>query len=88
MNMCAINGTHQATELSKEQRKLKEACDGVEGLFLKTLLKEGMKGMLDSAEGHSSSALGYALEETAEEIARNGETGIADSIYEQLAANM
>ena len=73
---------------SAEQYKLKEACDGVEGLFLKILLKEGMRGMLENAGGHSAAALGYALEQTADEVARNGDIGIADNIYEQLSANM
>ena len=65
--------------------KLKEACDQVEGLFLKMLLKEGMASMLENAEGHSSSVLGYALEQTAEQMARDGDMGIANHIYEQLA---
>lgn len=87
MNMNAIAQT-QAPEFSREQAKLQEACDGVEGLFLKMMLKEGMQSMMDNAEGHSSSALSYALEQTADEIARNGDTGIAASIYDQLSANM
>lgn len=72
----------------KVQQKLKEACDGVEGLFLKILLKEGMQSMLENAEGHSASALSYAMEQTAEEIARDSDTGIADNIYAQLSANL
>lgn len=87
MNISPVIET-QVQSPSKEERKLQEACDGIEGLFLKMMLKEGMKSMMDSAEGHTSSALGYALEQTAEEIARNGDTGIADSIYDQLSANM
>lgn len=71
-----------------ELQKLKEACDGVEGMFLQILLKEGMKSMLESSDGHSGSALGYAMEQTADEVARNGDTGIADNIYEQLSANL
>ncbi len=74
--------------LSQEELKLQEACDGVEGLFLRVLLKEGMQGMLENAEGHSASALGYALEQTADEIARSGDLGIADHIYDQLSANL
>ena len=85
---CSGVGGIGGPDVTREQRKLKEACDGVEGLFLKMMLKEGMRSMLDNAEGHSSAALGYALEQTAEEVARNGDTGIADSIYEQLSANM
>lgn len=73
---------------SPEHQKMKEACDGVEGLFLRILLKEGMQGMLENAEGHSASALSYALEETADEIARSTDTGIADNIYAQLSANL
>ena len=87
MNINPISETPMP-EVSREAAKLQEACDGVEGLFLKMMLKEGMQSMMDSAEGHTSSALSYALEQTAEEIARNGDTGISDSIYEQLAANM
>ncbi len=87
MNVTSISEMNTGA-LSDEQCKLKEACDGVEGLFMKMLLKEGMQSMLDNAEGHSASALSYALEQTAEEVAREGETGIADSIYEQLSANM
>jgi Rod binding domain-containing protein len=87
MNMTPISEISPSA-LPENQSKLKEACDGVEGLFMKMLLKEGMQSMMDNAEGHTASALGYALEQTAEEIARNGETGIADSIYEQLSANI
>ena len=87
MNITALNSM-DATVRTQAQQKLQEACDGVEGLFLKMLLKEGMQGMLDSAEGHSAAALGYALEQTAEEISKNSDTGIADNIYTQLSANM
>jgi Rod binding domain-containing protein len=73
---------------SKEEMKLQEACDGVEGLFVRVLIKEGMKSMLENAEGHSASALGYALEQTADEIARTGDLGISDHIYDQLSANL
>lgn len=71
-----------------DKKQLKEACDGIEGLFLSVLLKQGMQEMMDNAEGHSVSALAYALEQTADEIAKNGDVGIADNIYEQLSANM
>ncbi len=52
------------------------------------LLKQGMQSMLDESEGHSASVLGYALEQTADDMARNGDAGIADSIYDQLSANL
>jgi len=73
---------------AKDKTKLKEACDQVEGMFLKILLKESMQSMMDSAEGHSSSVLGYAVEQTGEEIAREGSLGIAESVYQQLSANL
>ncbi|MBN2164470.1 MAG: hypothetical protein JXR25_04835 [Pontiellaceae bacterium] len=73
---------------NREEARLQEACNAVEGMFLKILLKQGMQEMLDNAEGHSSSALGYALEQTADEIAREGDLGIADNIYKQLSANL
>jgi Rod binding domain-containing protein len=88
MNVSAISMNETNTADFQAKQKLKEACDGVEGLFLKTLLKEGMQGMLESAEGHSGSALSYALEQTADEIARDSDTGIADNIYAQLSANL
>ena len=89
MELNALNGQPPTgAELSREQRKLKEACAGVEGMFLKTLLKEGMSEMLENAEGHSGSALSYALEQTADEVARSGSVGIADHIYAQLAESM
>lgn len=88
MNISALTENQQTATMTREQTKLKEACDGVEGMFLKMMLKEGMKDMMENAKGHSGSALGYALEQTAEEISRNSDTGIADNIYEQLSANM
>ncbi len=88
MNTMAISEISANTAAIKEQQTLKEACDGMEGLFLKILLKEGMQSMLENAEGHSAAALGYALEQTAEEIARDSDTGIADGIYAQLSANL
>lgn len=88
MNSMPISEIRTNPAALQEQQKLKEACDGIEGLFLRILLKEGMQSMLENAEGHSSSALSYALEQTADEIARDSETGIADSIYAQLSANL
>ena len=87
MNITALSEVQGAT-VPPETAKLREACDAIEGMFLKTLLKEGLKSMMDNAEGHTSSALGFALEETADEMARNGDCGIANSIYEKLSANM
>jgi Rod binding domain-containing protein len=87
MNITALSGVQTPAE-AKAERKLRDACDGIEGMFLKTLLKEGMKDMLENAEGHASSALGYALEQTADEMARNGDVGIANNIYDQISANM
>lgn len=75
-------------DAARQKQDLRKACDQVEGLFLQTLLKEGMKTMLDQAEGHSSSALSYAMEQTADEMARNGDLGIANSLYEKLSANL
>ncbi|QBG47355.1 hypothetical protein EGM51_08115 [Verrucomicrobia bacterium S94] len=88
MNISAVsmNGSDQ-TGLQDHQ-KLKEACDGVEGMFLKILLKEGMQGMLENAEGHSGSALSYALEQTADQMARESDIGIAENIYAKLSANL
>lgn len=87
MNLAGINATANRPE-NVQNGKLQQACDQVEGLFLKMLLKEGMQGMLENAEGHTASALGYALEQTAEEVASEGDLGIADRIYEQLSANL
>jgi Rod binding domain-containing protein len=78
----------ESVDASRQRQNLRTACDQIEGLFLQTLLKEGMKTMLDQAEGHSSSALGYAMEQTADEMARNGDLGIADSLYEKLSVNL
>jgi len=88
MNMTLISGMNETPLPGSDQYKLKEACDGAEGLFLRILLKESMQSMLDNAEGHSSAALGYALEQTADEIAESSDIGIAENIYDQIAANM
>lgn len=88
MEITALTGINESPGMDRERQKLKEACDGVEGMFLKTLLKEGMRDLIENAEGHSGPALSYALEQTAEEVARNTDTGIADSIYAQLSANL
>lgn len=73
---------------SRQQQELRTACNQMEGLFLQTLLKEGMKSLLEGAEGHSGSALSYAMEQTADEMARSGGLGVADSLYEKLSANL
>jgi Rod binding domain-containing protein len=78
----------EQTESCRQGRDLRTACDQIEGLFLQTLLKEGMKSMLEQAEGHSASALSYAMEQTADEMARSGDLGIADSLYEKLSATL
>jgi len=67
---------------------MREAGEQVEGLFMKIMLKEGLQGMLDQTEGHSSSALAYAIEQTAEEAGRAGALGIADQLYEQLSSRL
>jgi Rod binding domain-containing protein len=83
-----MNGMERTEAMSSKELELKEACAQVEGLFLKMLMKEGMASMVENAEGHSGSVLSYSLEQTAEEIARSGAMGIAESIYEQLSANL
>ena len=87
MDITSITSVESGS-IDRQDAKLKEACNAVEGMFLNILLKQGMQEMLDNAEGHSSSALGYALEQTADEIAREGDVGIADNIYQQLSANL
>lgn len=87
MDITALTEFDAASQAT-EQAKLKEACDAIEGMFLSMLLKQGMQSMLDESEGHSASVLGYALEQTADDMARNGDAGIADSIYDQLSANL
>ena len=76
------------TPEAKADAPLWEAAGQVEGMFLKILMKEGMQGMLDSASGHSSSALAYALEQVADDVGSAGTLGIADQIYDQLSSNL
>ncbi|MBN2685128.1 MAG: hypothetical protein JXR40_07600 [Pontiellaceae bacterium] len=87
MNISTVTEAGQAN-LTKDQAQLKEACNEIEGMFLNILLKQGMQEMLENTEGHSASALAYSLEQTASEIARKGDVGVAENIYQQLSANL
>ncbi len=88
MELSAISTEAMPVQEPKNEATMREAAEQVEGLFLKMLMKEGMKSMIDSAAGHSASAMTYALEQAAEEAGRAGSLGIADQIYEQLSCNL
>ncbi len=87
MDLSAITNNAMPIQEPKTDATMRDAAEQVEGLFLKILMKEGMKGMIDSA-GHSGSAMSYALEQAAEDAGRSGSLGIADQIYEQLSCNL
>lgn len=87
MNLSAISATPSPQPPPPAMAAAREAAEQVEGLFLKMMMKEGMKSMLDGA-GTSSSAISYALEQAAEEAGRAGSFGIADQVYEQLSSNL
>ena len=87
MEISAITSQLPTTEAPHENAAMRDAAEQVEGMFLKMMMKEGMKGMIEEA-GHAGSALEYALEQTADEAGRAGSFGIADQIYEQLSGNL
>ncbi len=72
-------------------RQLREACGQIEGMFLSILLKEGLKPVVEEAEGgaaHASSMLEVGIEQLAHDLGAQGGTGLANSFYEQFSANL
>ena len=69
---------------------LREACRGVEGMFISILLKQGLRtdSLNDEGEGGFNGSLQeFAIEQTASEIGQEGVWGIADMIYEQISSH-
>lgn len=89
MDLSPITAATTAPEpMDARKASMRDAAEQVEGLFLKILMKEGMKSMIEESGGHSSSAMAYALEQAADDAGRAGSLGIADEIYEQLSNSM
>ena len=82
----AIEPTASREAADREDDALREACRGVEGLFLGILLKEGLRtdSMNEEEAGFNETLREFAVEQTADEIGQDGGCGIADRIYEQL----
>ena len=72
-----------------QRRAIRAACEEFEGFFLGTMLKEGLKPMLNDstdAPPGKEAAMHLAIEHTAREMGRQGSVGMADLLYEQLTA--
>lgn len=71
-----------------EKKAIRSACEEFEGFFLGILLKEGLKPMLsesaDAPPGQETMTH-LAIEHTAREMGRQGSTGLADMLYDQLS---
>ncbi len=83
------NNTEQIKNSSspKDEQKLREAAQEVEGLFLGILLKEGIKpGSIDEEEnmGNLETLFQYSLEQVGTELAKQGGIGLSDILCEQL----
>jgi Rod binding domain-containing protein len=73
-------------EIADEDNVLRQACRGVEGMFISILLKQGLQTDSSNEEeaGFNGSLREFAIEQTAAEIGQGGGCGIADMIYQQL----
>ena len=73
-------------ETAGQEDALRQACRGVEGMFISLLLKQGLQtdSLNEEEAGFNGSLREFAIEQTAGEIGQGGGCGIADMIYEQL----
>jgi Rod binding domain-containing protein len=73
-------------EIADQDNVLRQACHGVEGMFISLLLKQGLQtdSLNEEEAGFNGSLREFAIEQTAAEIGQGGGCGIADMIYEQL----
>ena len=70
-----------------EKKAIRSACEEFEGFFVGLLLKEGLKPMLNEsadAPPGQETMTHLAIEHTAREMGRQGSTGLADMLYDQL----
>ena len=81
----------QSAYSEKDDKKLKEACEGFESYFLNMMLKE-MRKTVPESESDSSYALNMYQEMLDEEIAENASKGkgigIGDMMYNQLSSKL
>ncbi len=91
MNPVSHLSSHSAAEVAAareargEDPALREACNGVEGMFLSILLKQGLQtDDPDEDVGFNGSLREFAIEQTANEIGESGGCGIADLLYETI----
>lgn len=74
-----------------EARKLRFACKEVEGMFLSTLMKQGLKPMLDEdREGMTQfdQLYEFAIEQSAVDLAHQGASGMSEMLYQQLCRGL
>ena len=76
-------------ETAAQEDALRQACRGVEGMFISILLKQGLQtdSLNEEEAGFNGSLREFAVEQTAGEIGQGGGCGIADMIYEQLLSD-
>ena len=72
-----------------QEDALRQACRGVEGMFISILLKQGLRtdSLNEEEGGFNGSLREFAVEQTAGEIGQSGGCGIAEMIYEQLLSD-
>lgn len=94
MNIDSTTATPSTARLAagdpnkREKAALKQACAEVEGIFLTTLLKQGLKPALDETEERPKGleqAQDFAIEQTARSLGHQGTFGLADNLYKDLS---
>ena len=73
----------------KDDKKLREACEGFESLFLNMMLKEMRKTVPDNDSSYAMGIYQEMLDENIAEVASKGKgIGIADAMYKQLSSQL
>lgn len=78
-----------AANLGSQLEKLKQATNGIEGIFVKNLLSEMQKGTHMFGEGPGSDIYQDLINQSlAQNIGQRGSLGISEMLYHQLSPRL
>jgi flagellar protein FlgJ len=89
MNVKAASIGSEPAASGDQARRLKEACQGFESMFIRILLREMRSGVVESSLFGDRREEGLLVEmfddALADSLAQAGGLGLADVLYDQLA---
>jgi len=88
MDKLSVSRNLANTPVERELKRLKQAADDFEQIFVNIMLKEmyknvGDKGLLDGGD-YQKMFKDMLIEERAKELSRSGNLGLAKQMYDQL----